>query len=59
MKNVISIMPAINEEKLKQELDAISRIENIAEKMQGQSKSERAKMIAHTAKYLKKLILEI
>lgn len=52
-------MPAINDEKLKQEIAAIDRIEKIAEKMQTNTKSERAKMIAHTAKYLKKLILDI
>jgi len=58
MKNVISIVPAINAEKLKSELDAVRRIEDLAKKIQIQSPSEKAKMIEHTAKYLKKLILE-
>ncbi len=58
MKNVISIVPAINAEKLKSEIDAIQRIEEIAKKMQIQGRSDKAKMIEHTAKYLKKLILE-
>lgn len=58
MENVISIIPAINSEKLKSELEAIERIEKIATLMQKKGKNEKAKMIEHTAKYLKKLILE-
>ena len=54
MENVISIIPAINSEKLKSELEAIERIEKIATLMQKEGKNEKAKMIEHTAKYLKK-----
>lgn len=59
MKNVISIVPAINAEKLKSELVAVQKIEDIAKKIQIQSPSDKAKMIEHTAKYLRKLILEM
>ncbi len=59
MSNVISIVPNINIDKLKDEIERIDKIQRMAEQMQMHCKSEKAKMIEHTAKYLKKLIEEI
>ncbi len=59
MSNVISIVPNINIDKLKNEIERIDKIQRMAEQMQMHSKSEKAKMIEHTAKYLKKLLEEI
>lgn len=59
MSNVISIVPNISIDKLKIEIERIGEIQRIAEQMQMHCKSEKAKMIEHTAKYLKKLLEEI
>lgn len=59
MSNVISIVPNINIDKLKNEIERIDKIQRMAEQMQINCRSEKAKMIEHTAKYLKKLLEEI
>jgi len=59
MKNVISIKPAIDEARIQKEIEAIERIQKIAIEMEKYDDTKRSKMIAHTAGYLKKLILNL
>jgi cell fate (sporulation/competence/biofilm development) regulator YmcA (YheA/YmcA/DUF963 family) len=59
MTNVINMKPALDETKIQREIEAIERIQKIALEMEKYDQSKRSKMIAHTAGYLKKLILNL
>lgn len=58
MNNVINLKPVIDSEKLLRELEAIDRIEKLAQQMEQYDMTQRSKMIAHTAGYLKRLIIQ-